>query len=598
MTEAFYSHVKGLSSHPPKPEVLRYHLLANGSINEKMRCSIERNLATLWTMHSPSTQIRIVPLGGFGQIGMNCLAIEISNQILVVDCGVLFPNEPKLGVDTIHPSFAYLLEKREQIVGLVATHGHEDHIAAIPYLLEQLNIPIFAGAYTIELLKARLCEFPHIGNVEFTIIDADEPFNIQDFRITPIAIPHSTIDNFGLVIEHGKQRIFHTSDYKLDVYSPGYNSNILQKLRTIRPIDLMITDSTGSLETEDAGNEDHLIDNIGLLVQNAPGRVFVALFSSNITRIRNLAKVANNTGRKLAMSGRSVNNHFSIAQKTGNIESFGNVVIPINKTSHFRNDQLLILLSGTQGESRSALGRFAANRHGDFSVQNSDTVILSSRFIPGNELQIARTISRLMEQNVTVFHRNNQPNIHVSGHGSKNEIRTVMDTVCPKAVLPAHGTYEHMHATQKIANQAGIANTIVARNGDIVLFDHGQLRIETSVPHEKVFIENGKSLHESVLKERRMLCNNGVFFIHLCLTHTSPPKLTKLLQHCLGVVSPGEISMLYEQTKQTIVQTLKSTEKRPPLHPDWTQILKTALRKQIRTEHKRNPFFIIEIEWL
>lgn len=549
-------------------------------------------------MKSTNNRVQIVPLGGFGEIGMNCLAIETDEELLIIDCGVLFPSEPRLGVDTIHPDLTYLIQQREKIVGLVATHGHEDHIAGIPYLLEQLDIPIFSGAYTIGLLRSRLTEFPELGNVSMTVISDDQPFQLGSFSITPLTIPHSTIDNFALLLEYQNCRIFHTSDYKLNAKNNAQQQTLLTRLKRLRPVDIMITDSTGALETEDADDEDSLIKPIRDLVLEAPGRVFVALFSSNIERIRNLTAIAEQTGRKLAMSGRSVLNHFHIAKSAGKLPSADHVIIPQQKIHQFKDDKLIILLSGTQGESRSALGRLAANRHSQFTASHTDTVILSSRFIPGNELQIAKTISHLMEQHVTVYHHHNRSHIHVSGHGSRNEILSAIKAVSPKNVLPAHGTYEHLQATEQIAIEAGITNTIVATNGDVVQYQDETLQRLGNVPSGKIFIENQKSIHESLLKDRNRMGNNGLYALWITIPSENKHHAIRVRQQCIGVVQPFELEPLFERVVTIIHTTIDAAQRDGSLYQNVAQQIKTAIRKHVRTELRKNPTFMIEIEWM
>ncbi|MBN2340024.1 MAG: ribonuclease J [Deltaproteobacteria bacterium] len=553
-------------------------------------------------MSNNAHSLRIVPLGGFGEIGMNCLAIETHDELLIVDCGVQFPSEPRLGVDVIHASFEYLLSKRDKIAGLVATHGHEDHIAAIPFLLEQLSIPIFAGPYTVALLQSRLQEFPRLRKIQFNVIENALPFHVHNFIITPIRMPHSTVDNFALLIEtpaqnnHSGYRIFHTSDFKLNVKHPTDNADILSTLRALQPVDLMITDSTGSLEQEDAGDEDTLIEHLEELIVDAPGRVFIALFSSNIERIRNLIKIAEHTGRHISLSGRSVLNHYRIARETGDIPSTAPVLIPEQSAHHLNDTELIVLLSGTQGESRSALGRFASGKHSQFTPISTDTVILSSRFIPGNELQISRTISRLVEQQVQVFHRNNWQRIHVSGHGSKNEILAAMNAVSPRALLPAHGTFEHLQATANLAKEAQIPSTVTATNGDVISLTDGILTIDEKIAHGKIFIENNRPLPEAQVRERHRISNHGTYVIWASLCKRVSPPSILIRQHTLGVVPESGKESLFHSVEQIIQDTIQQISVRKMTNELLQKEIKIAIRKYLRNQFGRNPIFSIYID--
>ena len=543
-------------------------------------------------MTNKKNPIRFIPLGGFGEIGMNCLAVHADRQILIIDCGVLFPVEPRLGIETIHASFTYLTQHADEVVGLVATHGHEDHIAAIPFLLQEISIPIYAGSYTNGLLRARLLEYENIKKPELINIFPEVRINIGDFIITPLQMPHSTEDNFALTIEWRQQRIFHTSDFKLNRFS-SEQASIVQRLTEVGPVDIMITDSTGALVSNDAGDEHTLIESIGGLVQNADGRVFIALFSSNVQRIRTFLQIARNTGRKLVMSGKSVINHYTIARETNIIPSTDAAIIPARKANQFKENELLILMSGTQGESRSALGRYAAGLHAQFTPSNTDTVILSSRFIPGNELQISQTISRLMEQNVTVYHSNNREDIHVSGHGSKNEIRDAMKAVNPKALLPAHGTYEHLQATAEIAREAGIKNILVAVNGDVITLTQGSLSITDKVDTGRIFIENSRPVPEEVLKARRKIGNCGVLALWITIRSDGNSVFNADVRaQSLGVIPQDALDEARDKLKKIVKDTLSESS---PKHPNLEQQIKITVRRYLRQTFKRSPVFLIDI---
>ncbi len=544
-------------------------------------------------MISSTDSIQFIPLGGFGEIGMNCMAIRTGGQILIIDCGVLFPAEPRLGIDLIHASLNFLVENRHEVVGLVATHGHEDHIAAIPFLIRQIPVPIYSGKYTIGLLESRFKEFVDIKNAKFNELTTANRVPIGNFVVTPIKMPHSTVDNFALVIEVNGRRIFHTSDYKLHTNLPTRHRKLLKNLESLRPIDIMITDSTGALESTDAGDEESLVTHIGDIVETAPGRVFIALFSSNVHRICNFLQIASNTGRKLVMSGRSVLNHYSVARETGKIPTEDNIVIPVQHIGHYPDNELLILMSGTQGESRSALGRFAANRHSQFSANDTDTVILSSRFIPGNELQISTTISRLMAQNVKVFHSNNRNNVHVSGHGSRNEISTAIRVISPVAVLPAHGTYEHLQAAAEIARENGIDNTLVAVNGDIVTFRDQILVVEDHMEPGRVHIENGRAVHPDTIRERRKISSAGVHMLWVTLRACNGTEPTvHIRQQSMGVLSEPELQAAQPEVAQLVRETIKQMKGD---EADTAQQIKIAVRKFFRRTFQRNPIVLIDI---
>jgi len=458
--------------------------------------------------------IRIAALGGFGEIGMNCLTLEVAGRILVIDCGVMFPPRDVLGVDVIHPLFEYLVTRQADVEGLVLTHGHEDHVAGVPYLLREVDIKVFGGSYTLGLVRNRMEEFETGRRVDAHEIAPGSSVEMGPFEIECFPMPHSIIDNFGLRIDTPAGNVLHTGDFKLGIRGPGEGKPVLERLASMSDgVDLMISDSTGAEEDEPAGEESDVAEALSELVGNASGRVFVAIFASNVKRLERIIEVARKNGRRVALCGRSVHTHARVAARIGELELPADVMIPVEEVAELPRKQVLAVVSGTQGENRSALGRLAADSHRDLHIDRGDLVVLSSRFIPGNEIAISSMIDQLLRLGARVVHRGNQPGIHVSGHGSRREIQSAIEAVGPGAFLPAHGTYRHLVASAQMARDAGVRSVAVARDGQVVRLEGGLLTVEDrSVPVRRVFVDGGSGLPDNAIRDRSLLGSRGVLF--------------------------------------------------------------------------------------
>jgi len=464
----------------------------------------------------PASQdaIRVAALGGFGEIGMNCLTLEVAGRILVIDCGVMFPPRDVLGVDVIHPLFEYLVTRQADVEGLVLTHGHEDHVAGVPYLLREVDIKVFGGSYTLGLVRNRMEEFETGRRVDAREIVPGSSVEMGPFEVQCFPIPHSIIDNYGLWIDTAAGSILHTGDFKLGVCGPGEGQHVLTRLASIGDgVDLMISDSTGAEEDEAAGEESDVAHALSELVRRSEGRVFVAIFASNVKRLERIIDVARKNGRRVALCGRSVHTHARVAARIGELELPTDVMVPVEEVADLPRKQVLAVVSGTQGENRSALGRLAADSHRDLHVDKGDLVVLSSRFIPGNEIAISSMIDQLLRLGARVIHRGNEPGIHVSGHGSRREIQAAIEAVAPGAFLPAHGTYRHLVAGAQMAREAGVRSVAVARDGQVVRLEGGLLTVEdSSVPVRRVYVDGGAGLPENAIRDRSLLGSRGVLF--------------------------------------------------------------------------------------
>ncbi|MBN2802162.1 MAG: ribonuclease J [Deltaproteobacteria bacterium] len=544
-------------------------------------------------------RVRLVPLGGFGQIGANCLTIEIDKRILVVDCGVIFPSEPKSGVEIKHPPFDYLVDKKEDIAAIVITHGHEDHVGALPFLLSELDIAVFTDRYTSKIIASRLEEYNIDKKHLINIIEPEQSIDAGGFKITPFYIPHSINGNFAFFATRNGVGFFHSSDFKLNVTQNKSSAKLIKKIenfsRENAPVNLMITDSTGALEDEPAGSEAEVKDAIDTIVKNYRGRVFVVLFSSNVERINNLGSIARKYGFKLVLSGKSVVTNYYRAVEHKICDSYDDILISENDAGKYPLDKMLLLLSGTQGEKRSSLGRLAFNNHSKMSVQPGDTVVFSSRFIPGNEINISKAINALLEQGAEVLHtKNSESNIHVSGHGSINEIETLIKLIRPENVLPAHGTFEFMSRVDKLCSSLDI-NSLVLKNGECAFLTDGKLEKSDCVINSgKVSrCSGGFIIDESVLSERKKIGTTGVVSINVFL----PADLENLVK--IAVDSLGLFSLdLKAQKHIEIVSLVNSVLEKNTMNEilKLKKVIFTEVRRYVKSQTGFKASVIISIE--
>jgi ribonuclease J len=548
--------------------------------------------------------IKIIPLGGFGQIGANCLTIEIAGSIIIIDCGVIFPEEPSSGVDIYHPPFDYLKSRKDDIIALIITHGHEDHVGAIPFLLQTINIPVYAHPFTLKSIAARIKEYNLNIPATFIPFKPDIKFSAGDFNIIPFSMPHSIEANHGFYIENRGFRILHTGDYKLDIYAGSTAADMLNKLSSFspsdKPVNLLITDSTGALTNKDAGSESAVKQGMKPVLDFAAGRVFVVLFSSNSFRLQTMGELAKFYGRKLVLSGKSLINNFQRCSSDGYCDPFSDILISEKDAYKYDDSNLLVLLSGTQGEKRSALGRIAFSNHSRFTVNQNDTFVFSSRFIPGNELRISHAVNALLEKGAAVFHQSNTENIHVSGHGSINEITSVISAVSPISVLPAHGTFEHMNAVAGAALNMGINQTLVVRNGEIVFAgDAGIKKMSGTVPSQKTARADGTVIDLKIIKERHKIGTKG--FIHVSVQFFQGVindsgdiqiascglfKDDQVEEHATSILKEQLINVLGGKT-QLDINTVSSSQ----------NSIKATVRRVLKKNYGQNPVISVNIRY-
>jgi len=454
-----------------------------------------------------------VALGGLGEIGMNCMAFEADGDVLVLDCGVTFPDD-QAGVDVIHPDFEWLEERRDRIRGIVITHGHEDHIGALPYLLRVAPAPVFAPPYALALIEQRLAEHRDLREIELQATHPGERFEVGTFGVEPVRVTHSMVDATALILETPAGTVVHTGDFKIDPTPPDGEDFDAERFRKAGDdgVRLLLSDSTNAWVPGETASEATARDALSPLIEDAPGRVVVALFASNGHRLRSLFDLAREHGRRILLLGRSLHRHFETARETGYLPDPGSILVSERGARDIQPKDLLVLATGTQGEPRAALARLAEDRHPALSLEAGDRVIHSARIIPGNETRFYDTMNRLIRLGVDVRFQASDRGIHVSGHAHAGEQRRMLSLVRPESFVPVHGTRMHLEKHAELARAEGVGETLVVENGEVVEVTADGLRVVDDAPVGRVAVNRGRPIPPEVLRERALLGELGFAF--------------------------------------------------------------------------------------
>ncbi|TLM65349.1 MAG: ribonuclease J [Deltaproteobacteria bacterium] len=471
--------------------------------------------------------VRLLPLGGLGEIGLNLMAVECRDQILLIDCGLMFPEAYMLGVDLVVPDIAALSGRAADIQGVLLTHGHEDHIGAIPFLLEALgNPPIFGTALTLGLLRAKLEEHGLAARARLHPVMPRQSLELGPFEVEFFRVAHSIVDGCGLAIRTPAGLIVHTGDFKLDPTPVDGQITDLGRLAAYgeEGVLLLMADSTNVERPGQTLSERTVGEALDDLVPRSSGTVFVATFSSNIHRIQQICDAASKAGRQVLVSGRSMLGNIAIARQLGYLAVADDLFIDLKQMRELPRERVLVLTTGSQGEPLSSLTRIAMADHRQLELVPGDTVILSAKFIPGNERAITDLINHLCRRGAEV-HYETTSEIHVSGHASRDELKVVHSLVKPRYFVPVHGEYRHLARHARLAVEMGMPpeRVLVIENGQPLLLSPNGHRLEPKVETGRVFVD-GKGvgdIGEMELRDRRHLANHGLVLVFLALNQAS-----------------------------------------------------------------------------
>jgi ribonuclease J len=513
----------------------------------------------------PSQKLHLVPLGGLGEFGMNCMVVRYGDDIIVIDAGLMFPESELLGVDIVVPDITYLLQNRDKVRGIVLTHGHEDHIGALPWVLSELRVPVFGTEFTLALVENKLEEHGLLDDSDLREIRAGSRFNLGPFTINPIQVTHSLVDCVSLAIHTPLGVVIHTGDFKVD---PTPTDNRLFDLHAFAEygktgVLALFQDSTNVERKGYTPSERAVRRKFDEVFAHTKRRLFISCFSSSIHRIKLVVEMAWQHGRKVAFAGRSMNNSAEIAEDLGYIEIPEGLLIHPGEMKNFPPEKVCVLISGTQGEPMSALSRAAVDNHKHAKIEKGDTVMLSSRIIPGNEKAIYRMIDHLFRREAHVIYDDgSSPPVHVSGHASQEELKLIINLVKPKYFIPIHGEYRQLklHAEMAAAMKGSVGNVILIESGDVLEFDELGARKAGRVNVGRVCIDSGSRtdvVEDLIVKDRRHLSEDGIVLPIIAIN-----KLTGKVETSPEIVtrgfSPGEDGF-DDGARQIVMQTLDAS---------------------------------------
>lgn len=543
-------------------------------------------------MNTPKP-VTITPLGGLGEIGMNCLLIHTDTEMIVVDCGLMFPDDYLLGIDIVIPRFDFLLANKHKLKGIILTHGHEDHIGALAWLVPYINVPIYGSHFTLSLVENRLREHGLDKHVKFNQVNVGDRIEFDEMAVTFFRVCHSIIEGFGLGIETPVGRFVHTGDFKIDNNPMGGHFTDLAAFREFssQGVELLFSDSTNVERSGHSITEREIMSTLGDIFSKADGRILVTLFSSHIQRIQEIFDLAKEYGRKVAVNGRSLLGNIDVASNLGYLRIPDNTYVDIEEICNLPDERVVLIVTGSQGEPLSALARIANNEHRQLRINPGDTVLMSSRFIPGNVRAITKVINNLYRLGAEVLYERVQA-IHASGHAYREELQLMLQTVKPKYFIPVHGEYRHLVKHARLATENGVApeRAIVIENGQpITLLPDGGIRLEEHIPVDSIYVD-GKGVGDvghTVLKERHLLGGGGLVVAVMVIEEENWEILLGPDVQSKGFVFEQQYSHLLEDAKCIILDIFENI---PPGEDEkLRERIRSSLRRFFRKVLERDP---------
>lgn len=515
-------------------------------------------------MNPDSTEnldLRIIPLGGLGEIGLNMTLYEHGGEIVVVDCGLMFPEPSMLGIDLVIPDISYLRENAAKVRGILLTHGHEDHIGALPFVLPEIPVPIFGTALTLGFVREKLKEYGLENLVDLHVVNPRTTIDIGTFTVEFIRVAHSIVDGCALAIRSLEGTVIHTGDFKLDQTPVDGELTDLTTLSRYgeEGVLALLSDSTNVEREGYTLSERFVGEAFDEIFPQCEGRIIVAAFSSNIHRVQQVVDAAERCGRKVLLNGRSMLANVQIARELGYLSIPDDLLMDLKDLPRLPKDQVCMVTTGSQGEPMSALRRIAMDDHKQIKLEQGDTVILSSRFIPGNEKTISDLINHLYRRGAEVFHEK-VSEVHVSGHASQEELKLMINLVRPRFFIPIHGEYRHLVNHARLARKVGIPaeRCILAVNGDVITFSDGNGQISDSVESGRVFVD-GKGIGDVgniVLKDRKHLSEDGMVVVIIAINQGTGEIIYGPDIVSRGFVFEDESQEFLDETKKIVLDTL------------------------------------------
>jgi ribonuclease J len=547
---------------------------------------------------SDNNCLKIIPLGGLGEIGLNMAVFEYGEDIIVVDCGLMFPEPYMLGIDLVIPDISYLRERAGRVRGIFLTHGHEDHIGALPFVLPELAVPVYGTALTLGFVREKLKEYDLDQVTELEVVKPRDRVAAGVFEVEFIRVSHSIVDGCGLAIRSPQGVVVHTGDFKLD-QTPvdGELTDLVTFARYGEEGVLALMADSTNVEREGYTLSEKLVgDAFDEIFPHCPGRIIVAAFSSNIHRVQQVVEAAARCGRKVLLNGRSMLANVRIARELGYLSIPDEILIDLKELPRLPKEEICMITTGSQGEPMSALTRIAMDDHKQIKLERGDTVILSSRFIPGNEKTISDLINHLYRRGAEVFHEK-VSEVHVSGHASQEELKLMLNLVRPRFFIPVHGEYRHLVKHSQLAQKVGIASErcILAVNGDVVAFNGEKCAIAGTVETGRVFVD-GKGIGdvgEVVLKDRKHLSEDGMVVVIIAINQATGEIIYGPDIVSRGFVFVDESQEYLDEAKKVVLDTLANVN--TEVRGDWGEVkqeVRRILRRFFNKTIERRPVIL------
>jgi ribonuclease J len=540
-------------------------------------------------------KLSLIPLGGATEIGKNMYAYRWNDQMLVVDCGLMFPNEEMLGVDILIPDISFLLEHKEQVKGIVLTHGHEDHIGALPYVLKQLPVPIYATRLTLGLIRAKLQEHGLWTETEWHLVEDADRVKIGTFEVEFVHMCHSIPDTCSLVIRTPAGTVIHTGDFKFDQTPVDGRVSDMGALARAgdEGVLALVVDSTNVDKPGHVRSERVVGDALDAVFHEAKGRVIVACFASNINRVQQVIDVATRYGRKVAAAGRSMERNIEIARELGYLTVQDGIMIRLEQIGEFPDGEVAVVTTGSQGEPLAALSRMAMEDHRHVKIQDGDTVVISATPIPGNEDTVFRVINNLFRQGANVIHPP-EMDVHVSGHGNQEELKLMLNLARPLYVVPVHGEYRHLELWRRMASRMDYV-AIKLENGDVLQMDEEEATITEHVTAGTVFVDGSglSGVEDIVLRDRWHLAQDGIFILVLSVDTATGRLIAGPDVISRGSILTGEVEQVHDETKTKITEFIENLPKDGTV--DWATVrtdLRRTLNKFLQQKTGRRPMIL------
>ena len=549
-------------------------------------------------MKNEKAKVKIIPLGGVNEIGKNLTAIEYKNDIVVIDCGLKFPDEDMFGIDLVIPDITYLMKNKEKVSGIFLTHGHEDHIGALPYVLKQLNVPVYGTKLTLGIVETKLKEHGLLSSTELIRVKPRDVIRLNSVSVEFIKTNHSIADSVAIAVHTPLGVVLHTGDFKVD-YTP-IDGEAMDFARVAelgkKGVLAMMADST-NVEKAGYTNSERIVgESLTRIFGKTKGRIIIATFASNIHRIQQIIDAASVYGRKVAVSGRSMENIMNVAIELGYIEVDKDSLVSIDQINKYNNDQIVIITTGSQGEPMSALSRMAASEYRKVNIVEGDTIIISATPIPGNEKLVSKVINQLFKKGAEVIY-GSQENIHVSGHACQEELKLMQTLVKPKHFIPVHGEYRHLKQHGELATKLGLdeKSVVIPDVGDIIEVTRNSIKKNGTVASGQIFVDGlgVGDVGNIVLRDRKHLSQDGILTVVVTLSKENKSIVAGPDIISRGFVYVRESEGLMDEARDIVRNTLLDCEEKKIT--DWAT-LKSNVRDELRTylyeKTKRKPMIL------